>query len=63
VLPAGFEDWRRDLLTDPQTSGGLLIAADERAAQRVLAMAREAGFENTAVVGRLATGKPGVVVR
>jgi rhodanese-related sulfurtransferase len=25
-LPAGLEDWRRDLLTDPQTSGGLLIA-------------------------------------
>ncbi|HEV7694373.1 MAG TPA: selenide, water dikinase SelD [Hyphomonadaceae bacterium] len=63
VLPAGFEDWRRDLLTDPQTSGGLLVAVDERAAPRVLAMSREAGFADTAVVGRLATGKPGVVVR
>src|SRR6202051_4547070 len=25
-LPNGFEDWRRLLLTDPQTSGGLLVA-------------------------------------
>jgi selenide, water dikinase len=32
VLPPGFPDWRRQLLTDPQTSGGLLIAcASERA--------------------------------
>src|SRR5262249_47238068 len=30
-LPTGFEDWRCLLLTDPQTSGGLLVACDAEA--------------------------------
>jgi selenide,water dikinase len=28
TLPTSFAEWRRHLLTDPQTSGGLLIACD-----------------------------------
>ena len=28
TLPSDFPEWRRQLLTDPQTSGGLLIACD-----------------------------------
>ncbi|WP_238183008.1 selenide, water dikinase SelD, partial [Methylobacterium trifolii] len=32
-LPAGFPEWRRHLLTDPQTSGGLLVASARPAAQ------------------------------
>ena len=46
-------DWRRDLLTDPQTSGGLLIAAAPDAAQRIVGMAREQGYEAARVVGRV----------
>jgi selenide,water dikinase len=53
-LPAGFDDWRRDILTDPQTSGGLLIAASAAEADTVLALCRGAGFSASAVVGRLA---------
>ena len=33
ALPADLPDWRRDLLTDPQTSGGLLIAVDPAEAE------------------------------
>jgi selenide,water dikinase len=50
---AAVDVWRRDLLTDPQTSGGLLIAAAPDAADAVLAAARAQGFANAAVVGRL----------
>jgi len=32
ILPADLPDWRRNLLTDPQTPGGLLVAC---AAERV----------------------------
>jgi selenide,water dikinase len=53
-------DWRRDLLTDPQTSGGLLIAVAPEAAGRVLDLARADGFDRAAAVGRLVAGKPGV---
>ena len=35
-LPPEFEDWRRLLLTDPQTSGGLLVACDAQAAPAIL---------------------------
>jgi len=55
-LPAGLEDWRRDLLTDPQTSGGLLIAVDPGEAEAVLALARARGFDKAAVVGRMVEG-------
>ena len=62
-LPADLPDWRRDLLTDPQTSGGLLIAVDPANADRVLTLARERGFTRSAAVGRLEAGPARIVVR
>jgi selenide,water dikinase len=62
TLPPGFADWRRDLLTDPQTSGGLLIAVAPDAAEGVVARARGAGFAATRVIGRLTEGAAGVRV-
>lgn len=57
TLPIGFEDWRRDLLTDPQTSGGLLVSVPEAASEEVLAMIRTAGFDQAAVIGRVVPGQ------
>ena len=59
-LPAELSDARRDLLTDPQTSGGLLIAVAPDAADTVLDMAAAQGFACSRVVGRLAAGPPEV---
>ena len=53
ALAADFPAWRRDLLTDPQTSGGLLIAAAPEAVPSLLALAQRLGFKDVAVVGRL----------
>jgi len=61
-LPGDLPDWRRDLLTDPQTSGGLLIAVAPEAADAVLALVRESGFRAAAVVGRLREGPAEIVV-
>ena len=60
-LPDGLEDWRRDLLTDPQTSGGLLIAVAEAEVEdlRVLARLNGSGFT---IVGRVVEGPPRVRV-
>ncbi|MBX3478631.1 MAG: selenide, water dikinase SelD [Brevundimonas sp.] len=52
----------RDLLTDPQTSGGLLVACAQEAAEAVLALVRAEGFDQAAVVGRVADGPARVVV-
>lgn len=60
-LPEGLEPWRRDLLTDPQTSGGLLIAVSGAEARALQAFARTEGFD-THVVGRVVEGPPRVRV-
>ena len=62
VLPQGLEDWRRHILTDPQTSGGLLVAVAADDADAVLEMIREAGYPLAAVVGRMEEGAAQVVV-
>ena len=61
-LPPALPDWRRDLLTDPQTSGGLLIAVAADEAPALLELARARGFGASRIVGRVAGGPPGIVV-
>jgi selenide,water dikinase len=52
------DDWKRKLLTDPQTSGGLLVACDPKAVSQVLETFKTKGFERAAVIGRLSAGEP-----
>ena len=52
----------RDLLTDPQTSGGLLISVAADQADEVLATVNSAGPGGATVVGRVREGAPGVSV-
>jgi selenide,water dikinase len=61
-LPPHLPDWRRDLLTDPQTSGGLLIAVAADRADALLALAGARGFDASRVVGRVTGGPAGVIV-
>ena len=56
ALPAGMPDWQQKLLTDPQTSGGLLVACAPESAPAVLAELQGAGFAEAAAIGRLETG-------
>ena len=53
----------RAVLTDPQTSGGLLVACDPSACEEVLGIFRAEGFDRAAIVGEMAAGEPGVSVR
>lgn len=48
----------RALLTDPQTSGGLLVACSAQAAQAVLDIFRADGFSQAAVIGEMVDGEP-----
>jgi selenide,water dikinase len=48
--------WKRDLLCDPQTSGGLLVAVAPDRAEAVLGRVKAAGFGYAAPVGRLVAG-------
>jgi selenide,water dikinase len=53
VLPEGFADTERALLTDPQTSGGLLVSCTPAAVDQVLAVFRRHGFGDAAVIGQV----------
>lgn len=56
-LPAGFADIDQALLSDPQTSGGLLVACSPESADAVLTIFRDHGFGEAAIIGRAHEGK------
>jgi selenide,water dikinase len=62
-LPAGFGDTDRALLTDPQTSGGLLVSCAAEAVDAVLGVFRRGGFPSAAVIGAVSEGPARLVVR
>jgi selenide, water dikinase len=53
-LPAAFAAEDLALLTDPQTSGGLLVSCAPSALDAVMAVFRRHGFEQAAVIGSVA---------
>lgn len=58
--PKRFGDIERALLTDPQTSGGLLIACAPEVATEVLSIFLQQGFDHAAVIGEIVEGEPKV---
>src|SRR5436190_7813776 len=56
ALPAGFPDWKRKLLSDPQTSGGLLVSCAPDAVQPVLNEFKKRGFDDARVIGKITAG-------
>jgi selenide,water dikinase len=57
-LPADFDPVDKALLTDPQTSGGLLVSCSPDSADAVLGIFRRQGFEAAAVIGEVRPGAP-----
>ncbi len=56
TLPADCADWRRHLLTDPQTSGGLLVSCRPERAGEIARRIVDAGYPAARVVGRTEAG-------
>jgi selenide,water dikinase len=64
TLPAGFGEVDRALLTDPQTSGGLLVSCARGSVDEVLALFERQGFAEARVIGevtRQAAGRLAIV--
>jgi selenide, water dikinase len=55
-LAAHLTKVQQDLLTDPQTSGGLLVSCADSAVDEVLAIFKSHGFEAAAVIGEMRAG-------
>ncbi len=62
TLADAVSDASRALLTDPQTSGGLLIACAPDAVAEVLAVFRDEGFGQAAVIGEITSGAAHIAV-
>jgi selenide,water dikinase len=56
LLPERIELWQRQLLTDPQTSGGLLVACASDQAEQILGSIVEAGYRSARIVGHAEEG-------
>jgi selenide,water dikinase len=63
VLPDAFGADDKALLTDPQTSGGLLVSCDAAAVAEVIAIFRRHGFASAAEIGQVEAGAPQLRVR
>ena len=61
-LAAGVDPVMQALLTDPQTSGGLLVACAPEAVAEVIRQFQREGFEQAREIGVLREGKAGVDV-
>ena len=62
ALPADLPEWRRALLTDPQTSGGLLVSCTPERAEAIRAMIEDAGYPRARIIGTVVAGTPGIEV-
>jgi len=62
VLPTSFAAEDQALLSDPQTSGGLLLACDPAAEAEVHALFTRGGFAEARTIGRMLRGEAGVTL-
>jgi selenide,water dikinase len=62
ALAADCPPWRRQILTDPQTSGGLLVACAPDRADALLKTIRGAGHPSASIIGEMRAGAPGIEV-
>ncbi|QID17796.1 selenide, water dikinase SelD [Nitrogeniibacter mangrovi] len=63
ALDPALAPWQQVLLTDPQTSGGLLVACAPDATETVLSTFRDQGFAEAAPIGTLVAGPARISVR
>ena len=57
-MPAEMPEWRRQILADPQTSGGLLIAVAHERGESILGAIRASGCAFACIVGHAEEGAP-----
>jgi selenide,water dikinase len=62
TLPEDLPAWQRNLLSDPQTSGGLLVACSPESTEEVLGLLRRKGFAYARRIGLMRHGEPRINV-
>ena len=62
VTPDGMPQWQKNILMDPQTSGGLLVSCPPEAADTVLKTFLDSGFDFASIIRSLNEGEAKVSV-
>jgi selenide, water dikinase len=62
LLPDAFPIWQRHILTDPQTSGGLLVSCRAERTEELLRDITHAGYPAARIIGAVEEGEPGLHV-
>lgn len=63
VLQGDIAGEDQALLSDPQTSGGLLVACDAGSVETVMGIFAAHRFDNAAIIGKVSEGIPQLIVR
>ncbi len=63
TVPDDIEQWQRNILMDPQTSGGLLVSCPPERAEAVVGLFHHQGYGFTTVIGEMSPGAPHITVR
>jgi selenide, water dikinase len=63
LLTPDMPEWRRHLLTDPQTSGGLLVACEPDGAASLVEKIIAGGYESARLVGSVEPGLASITVQ
>jgi selenide,water dikinase len=58
ALPRNAPNWQRTILTDPQTSGGLLVACSSECAEAICTSIEAAGYPLARIIGSVSAGEP-----
>jgi len=62
ALAPDYPVWQRQILTDPQTSGGLLVACAPERGNALLRTIRGAGYSSASIIGEMRAGAAGIEV-
>jgi selenide,water dikinase len=60
ILADNLPPWQKALLTDPQTSGGLLVACAADEAESIRGQIESAGYPMARIIGSVTSGRPQV---
>lgn len=61
-IRVSLSDTEKELLYDPQTSGGLLLSVPGEQAKELLSSLHKVGIVNASIVGEVVEGPPGIEV-
>ena len=63
LLPPDMPEWRRHLLTDPQTSRGLLVSCERDKAAALVEGIVADGYPSARVIGHVEPGAPAIAIK